>query len=169
MILVPIEALDEAVVWNSEIYVPDQDGTGQLPADLVAHLAHRKSVTASPNSGLVPIRPGILNQDVLWDKVIYVTDPQATGEPPAEMLEWLQVMRPDVMMIAPAAALPASEVAPDGSRIEMAMPDLIAVPLNEWQIPSAPSGIVNDVGHSMIGGGAGEEILLEVGTAMVAG
>jgi hypothetical protein len=169
MILVPIEALDEAVVWNSEIYVPNQDGTGQLPADLVAYLANRKSVTASPNSGLVPIRPGILNQDVLWDKVIYVTDPQATGEPPAEMLEWLQVMRPDVMMIAPAAAILASEVAPDGSRIDMVAPDLIAVPLNEWQIPSAPSGIVNDVGHSMIGGGAGEEILLEVGTAIVAG
>ena len=56
MILVPIEALEESVIWNGEIYAPDQDGTEHEHAAVRHELHPADAGPAGRSRRTAPVR-----------------------------------------------------------------------------------------------------------------
>ena len=150
MILVPLEVLTDAVTWQGEVYAPSPDGVGELPADLVAHLAAIEAQEPAPEKQrIIPIRPGVFINDVLWNGIIYASTQGVEADPPADLVEWAQMTMPNLLHPAPAQADPQT-VGPDGSMLEIDSPDLVAQFTVIVPEP-IPSGVVNDSGHAVFG------------------
>lgn len=173
MIYVPLETLTEALIWQNEVYVPTQDGAGVLPGDLAAHLAAGEAgAPATTKPRIIPIRPDLIIDAVLWEGTIYAPTPGVATEPPRELVQWLEVMQPDNLYTDQLLEDAAPDgVTPDGSRRESASPDLVAQELTLTP-EQALSGLVTDGGHAAFG--ATPEVIeeineLEVGTPILVG
>lgn len=172
MIYVPLEDLAETVIWNSEVYAPHPDGKGQLPADLIAHLQRQQMPSESePNQSYIAVRPGVISCDVLWNNRIYSPQHGETRDVPADLFGWLIENRPDLLAMDAFTIVKEKAAPPDGSRLELESPDLIAEQIAPGDMPTAPDGTVDDSGHASIGDlpdADDEEIILDVGTQIIA-
>lgn len=172
MIYVPLEDLAETVIWNSEVYAPHPEGKGQLPADLIAHLQRQQMPSESePNQSYIAVRPGVIACDVLWNNRIYSPQDDATHDVPADLLAWLVSSRPELLVMDVLETAKQKAAPPDGSRLELESPDLIAEQIAPGDMPTAPNGTVEDSGHASIGDlpdTDDEEIILDVGTQIIA-
>lgn len=146
MIYVPLEALTEAISWGAEVYAPHQDGTGELPPDLVAYLDSVSERKVSDPPGIAYVRSGVLAGSVKWGKTLYVPMDGAKEDPPQELIDFLIEHQPALVVTDQEVDQPET-VTPDGSRRETDQPNLTAGRVQIQQQPD-PNGVVRESGKA---------------------